>query len=52
MAEAGIDPAMFAGGGGIAMIFLVSSLCCGLWAIIAALLGAAGGAYWGSSHPN
>lgn len=52
MAEMGIDPAILMGGGGIAAIFAISAVCCMLWVVLAAALGAAGGAYWGSSHPN
>lgn len=51
MAQAGIDPTMFAGLG-IAGVLGIGTLCCGLWLVIAAALGAAGGAVWGSSHPN
>jgi hypothetical protein len=47
MAEAGLDPAMFTGSGGLATFFVAGSLCCSLWAVLAAALGAAGGAFWG-----
>lgn len=49
--DAGIDPAMFAGMG-VAGVLGIGTLCCGLWAVIAAAFGAAGGAYWGSSHQS
>ncbi len=52
LSEAGIDPAILAGGAGIAGVLGLTALCCGLGIVIAALLGAAGGAYWGSSHPH
>ena len=51
MSEAGIDPTMFTGLG-MAGVFGIGAVCCGLWAIIAAGLGAAGGAFWGNSHPS
>lgn len=51
MAQAGIDPTMFTGLG-IAGVFGLGAVCCGVWALIAAGLGAAGGAFWGNSHPN
>lgn len=50
--ELGIDPSLFAGGVGIAGVLGIGALCCTLGLVIAAALGAAGGAYWGSSHPN
>jgi hypothetical protein len=50
--ELGLDPAMFAGGAGIVSVLVISSLCCVLWVVFAALLGAAGGAFWGSSHAS
>jgi hypothetical protein len=52
MSEMGIDPTMFAGGAGIAGVLGIGVVCCGIWLFVAAGLGAAGGAYWGSSHPN
>ena len=52
LAEAGIDPSLLAGGAGIAGVLGIGALCCTLGLVIAAALGAAGGAFWGSSHPN
>jgi hypothetical protein len=52
LAEVGIDPAMFAGGAGIATVLGVGAFCCLLSVLVAAALGAAGGGYWGSSHPH
>jgi len=49
--EAGIDPAML-GGLGIAGILSIAAVCCVIWLVVAAALGAAGGAYWGNSHQN
>ncbi len=49
LTEAGIDPAIFVGP---AAVFGIGAVCCGLWAIIAAGLGAAGGAFWGNSHSS
>ena len=49
LAEAGIDPSIFAGpaGGGLA-----GALCCTFFLFIGAGLGAVGGAIWGNSRPN
>jgi hypothetical protein len=52
MQEMGLDPAMFAAGGGLAAVIGFGLLCCGLFAVLAAGLGAAGGGYWGSSHAS
>ncbi|MEW5958946.1 MAG: hypothetical protein AB1801_14535 [Chloroflexota bacterium] len=52
LTEAGIDPSLLAGGAGIAGVLGLSAVCCGLGLVIAAALGAAGGAYWGNSHPR
>lgn len=49
--DAGIDPSML-GGFGLAGILGIAAVCCVIWLVIAAGLGAAGGAYWGNSHPN
>ena len=51
MSQAGIDPTMFTGLG-IVGVLGIGTLCCGLWAVLAAALGAAGGGYWGNSHPG
>ncbi len=47
--EMGIDPAMLAGP--VAAV-VVGTLCCTVFLFIAAGLGAAGGAFWGNSHPS
>jgi hypothetical protein len=52
LAEMGIDPGLFAGAGGIGLMMGVSLACCAIGVLIAAGLGAAGGAFWGNSHPN
>ena len=52
LSEAGIDPSILAGGAGIAGVLGIGAVCCTLGLVLAALLGAAGGGYWGSSHPN
>jgi len=52
LSELGIDPGMLAGGAGIAGVLGLSAVCCTLGLVLAALLGAAGGAFWGNSHPN
>jgi hypothetical protein len=52
LAELGVDPTLMAGGLGMLGILGFSVICCGLWAIFAALLGAAGGAFWGSTHQD
>jgi amino acid transporter len=49
LAEAGIDPAIFAGPAGGAM---AGALCCTFFLFIGAGLGAAGGAIWANSKPN
>jgi hypothetical protein len=46
--DAGIDPAIFAGGGGIAAVLGVSAVCCLVGLALAAGLGAAGGAIMAS----
>jgi hypothetical protein len=51
LSEMGLDPGLVAGGAGMAGVLGVTAFCCGLGVVFAALLGAAGGAYWGSSHP-
>ncbi len=51
--DAGIDPSTFmAGGAGIAGVLMFATVCCLVGMVIAAALGAAGGAYWGNSHPQ
>lgn len=50
--DAGIDPSIFAGGLGLAGVLGLGAVCCGVGLVIAAALGAAGGAYWGNSHPQ
>lgn len=52
LSEAGIDPSILAGGVGIAGVLGLSVICCGLWAVFAALLGAGGGAFWASRNPS
>lgn len=52
LSDAGIDPALLAGGAGIASVLGVGAMCCTIGLVIAAALGAAGGGYWGSSHPH
>lgn len=52
LSEAGIDPSILAGGAGMAGVLGIGAVCCTLGLVLAALLGAAGGGYWGSSHPN
>lgn len=52
LSEMGIDPTMFAGGAGIATVLGIGAMCCLLSVLVAAVLGAAGGGFWGSSHPN
>jgi hypothetical protein len=52
MSELGIDPSLLAGGAGIVGVLGISALCCTLGIVIAALLGAVGGAFWGNSHPS
>jgi hypothetical protein len=47
--DMGIDPAMLAGP---AAALGVGAVCCTIGLVIAAALGAAGGAYWGNSHQN
>jgi hypothetical protein len=47
--ELGIDPALLVGP---AAIIGVGAVCCTIFLFIAAGLGAAGGAFWGSSHPS
>ncbi|MBN1995101.1 MAG: hypothetical protein JW953_20575 [Anaerolineae bacterium] len=49
LVEAGIDPAMLAGPLGAAG---AGVCCCTIFLFIGAVLGAAGGAFWGNSHPN
>lgn len=49
--DAGIDPATFAGLG-IAGVLGIAAVCCVIWLVVAAALGAAGGAFWGNSHPS
>jgi hypothetical protein len=46
--EAGIDSAAL----GVGAVVLVTGGCCLLGILLAAGLGAAGGYYWGNSHPN
>jgi hypothetical protein len=48
LAEAGISPAAL----GIGTILGVGAGCCLLGMVIAAALGAAGGYYWGNTHPS
>jgi hypothetical protein len=52
LAEAGIDPGILAGGAGIAGVLGLGAICCMIGLVIAAALGAAGGAFWGNSHPH
>ena len=47
--EMGIDPAMFVGP--VAAIGF-GAVCCTIFLVIAAALGAVGGAIWGNTHPN
>lgn len=47
--DAGIDPTMLAGPVGGAG---AGAICCTIFLFIGAGLGAAGGAFWGNSHPN
>lgn len=46
--QAGIDPSAL----GVGAIIVASAGCCLLGILIAAGLGAAGGYFWGNSHPN
>lgn len=46
--QAGIDPSAL----GIGAVFGVGAACCLLGVLIAAALGAAGGYFWGNSHPS
>ena len=48
IAQMGIDPAIFAGGAGIAGVAGISAACCCLWAIVAGTFGAGGGGFWAS----
>ena len=48
LAEAGISPAAL----GVGAVLGIGAGCCLLGMLIAAGLGAAGGYYWGNSHPN
>ncbi len=50
--DAGLDPSIFMGGMGIVGVLGIGTICCGLWAVIAAGLGAGGGAFWGSKNPT
>ncbi len=52
LSEMGIDPSILAGGAGIAGVLGIGAACCMIGLLIAAVLGAAGGGYWGSSHPH
>lgn len=49
LSEAGLDPTILASGGSI---FVFALLCCSILFILAAGLGAAGGAFWGSRNPR
>ena len=52
MSEMGIDPTLLAGGAGIATVLGIGAFCCLISVLVAAALGAAGGGFWGSSHPH
>ncbi len=52
LAEMGIDPAMFAGSMGIVGVLGVGAVCCTLGLIVAAILGAIGGAVWANMRPH
>jgi hypothetical protein len=52
LSEAGIDPSILAGGAGIAGVLGIGAICCLVGLLIASVLGAAGGGFWGSSHPH
>jgi hypothetical protein len=52
LSEMGIDPSILAGGAGMAGVLGIGAACCMIGLLIAAVLGAAGGGYWGSSHPH
>ena len=46
MAQMGIDPAILAGGAGIAGVIGIGAACCCLWAVVAGIFGAGGGGFW------
>ena len=48
MAQMGLDPALFAGGAGLAGVVGISTACCCLWALVAGTFGAGGGGFWAS----
>ncbi len=51
MSEAGIDLTVFTGLG-IVGVFGIGAVCCGIFVLIAAGLGAIGGAIWGGMNPG
>jgi hypothetical protein len=52
LGEIGVDPSLFAGGAGIAGVVGVSSACCVLGFILAAILGAIGGVIFAAAKPE
>jgi len=50
--EIGVDPSLFAGGAGIAGVIGISSACCVIGFILAAILGAIGGVIFAAVKPE